>query len=162
MEAMVQNLMTDSVNLTHIITKRSLFAEIFFVFTFPNKGNSLSVFLYCDIFLGDSFVYFYFLFFCLYVLCEAQKNIQNNVQTRLFLLNDTQVSKSISCVCALGAALFCWNSKEVLIDSGFPCFGVFNLIQIGQLCMSLPFALLKPENIYFKLKNLNASLENTD
>lgn len=90
MEAMVQNLMTDSVNLTHIITKISLFAEIFFVFTFPNKGNSLSFFffLYCDIFLGDSIVYFYFLFFSLYVLCEAQ-NIQNNVQTKLFLLNDT-------------------------------------------------------------------------
>lgn len=46
MEAMVQNLMTDSVNLTHIITKISSFAEIFFVFTFPNKGNSLSFFFF--------------------------------------------------------------------------------------------------------------------
>lgn len=107
MEAMVQNLMTDSVNLTHIITKISSFAEIFFVFTFPNKGNSLSFFfLYCDIFLGDSIVYFYFLFFCLYVLCEAQKNIQNNVQTRL-CFSMTRTSPKASPVCVhLGLRCF--------------------------------------------------------
>lgn len=39
---MAQDLMTYAVNLTCVITERSLFVEIFFVFTISNKGNPLS------------------------------------------------------------------------------------------------------------------------
>lgn len=76
MEAMVQNLMTDAVNLTRIITERRLFSEIFFVFTFPNKGNPLSFFFSIVTFSWEIHLYIFtfFFFVCLFVcsLCGTE------------------------------------------------------------------------------------------
>lgn len=77
MEVVVQDLMTYTVNLTHIVTERSLFVEIVFVFVIPNKGNSL-LFSFTGTFSWNIHLYIFtfFLFVCLY---KAWKKFQNNV-----------------------------------------------------------------------------------
>lgn len=66
LEATTQDLMTCAVNCTCALTERSLFVEIFFVFTDPNRGSSLSFSFHCNIFLEYAFVCFYFLFVCMF------------------------------------------------------------------------------------------------
>jgi len=62
---MVQDPMTYAVNLTPSVTEGSLFVEIFFVFTIPNKRNSLS-FSFIATFSWKIYLYIcsFFLFVC--------------------------------------------------------------------------------------------------
>lgn len=95
---MVQDLMTYIVNLTHIITEISLFVETLFVFTIPNKGNSLSFsFVATFSWKIHLYIFTFFLFVC---SLWGTEDISKQCMNQAFPSQcDMLVFKGLSCMC---------------------------------------------------------------
>lgn len=161
MELVAQDLMTYAVNLTCVITERSLFVEIFFVFTISNKGNPLS-FSSIATFSWKIYLYIFtfFLFVCsLWGTEETSKQCMNQAFPSQC---DILVFKELSWMCTWDCTAKLEFFRSSRRSRAHEFWGVpFDTNYLGYqmiqwLFMSLAFSLLEPsEDNYFKLKNLN-------